>query len=193
MAPCGYMASTATSKQRPSSEIATRPAPSFTSVSPYATQVLVPGSTIVHGAIARPLARAATLLGSYDQAEEWFGIAHDIHTRLEAPFFIALGQLDRADLCLARRYDGISIEGEIWWRVLPPRLPVRLRSAHKTGRGTPRRLLSPVQTRPLSPNTGSVMPRFPATTGSSSLRLSSTGSRCRLPARSLLAARLSSR
>ncbi len=49
---------------------------------------------------------AATLLGSYDQAEEWFGIAHDIHTRLEAPFFIALGQLDRADLCLARRYDG---------------------------------------------------------------------------------------
>ena len=61
---------------------------------------------LVQGAVARPLARCATLLGDYDQAEEWFAIAHDIHERLEAPFWSALGQLDHADLCLARRADG---------------------------------------------------------------------------------------
>ena len=74
-------------------------------VEPFAAHVVAPSSTIVQGAIARPLARAATLLGDYDQAEEWFAIAHDIHTRLQAPFWTALGQLDHADLCLARRAD----------------------------------------------------------------------------------------
>jgi hypothetical protein len=58
------------------------------------------------GAIARPLARAAALLADYDQAERWFEMAHDIHNRLQAPFWIAAGQLDHADLCLLRHSDG---------------------------------------------------------------------------------------
>jgi tetratricopeptide (TPR) repeat protein len=74
-------------------------------VAPYQAQVVAP-TGLVRGAIARPLARAATVLGDHEQAEEWFAIAHDIHARLQAPFWIALGQLDHADLCLARRADG---------------------------------------------------------------------------------------
>jgi tetratricopeptide (TPR) repeat protein len=68
--------------------------------------VISPSGVVVLGAVARPLARAATLLGDYDQAEAWFATAHDIHQRLQAPFWTALGQLDHADLCLARRADG---------------------------------------------------------------------------------------
>ena len=83
-----------------------RPRRSSTASRPYATQVIAPAQSLVHGAVARPLARAATLLGDYDQAEDWFAIAHDIHARLQAPFWTALGQLDHADLCLARRADG---------------------------------------------------------------------------------------
>ncbi len=75
-------------------------------LAPYATHVIVPAPTLVTGAITRPLARAATLLGDYDQAEHWFAIAHDIHHRLQAPYWTALGQLDHADLCLTRRADG---------------------------------------------------------------------------------------
>ena len=75
-------------------------------VAPFADHVVDPTAALVPGAIARPLAGAATLLGDYDQAEEWFAIAHDIHARLQAPFWTALGQLDHADLCLARRADG---------------------------------------------------------------------------------------
>lgn len=74
-------------------------------VSPFATQVVSPNAVLVQGAIARPLARCATLLGDHDQAEEWFTIAQDIHARLRAPFWTALGQLDHAELCLARRVD----------------------------------------------------------------------------------------
>jgi hypothetical protein len=66
-------------------------------VAPWLGQVIVPAAVIVDGAIARPLARGATLLGDYDRAEEWIGVAHEIHVRLQAPFFIALGQLDHAD------------------------------------------------------------------------------------------------
>ena len=64
-----------------------------------------PGPT-VSGSVARPLARAATMLGDYDQAEQWFATAHDIHTKLQAPFWTATGQLDHAELCLARRGEG---------------------------------------------------------------------------------------
>jgi hypothetical protein len=64
---------------------------------PMAWAGIVPAAVIVDGAIARPLARGATLLGDYDRAEEWIGVAHEIHVRLQAPFFIALGQLDHAD------------------------------------------------------------------------------------------------
>ncbi len=75
-------------------------------LAPYANHVISPAGVSLNGAVARPLARAATLLGDYDQAEEWFAIAHDIHARLQAPYWTAHGQLDHADLCLARRADG---------------------------------------------------------------------------------------
>jgi tetratricopeptide (TPR) repeat protein len=74
-------------------------------VAPFATHVISPAPTLVRGAVARPLARAATLLGDHDQAEAWFSTAHDIHARLQAPYEVARGQLDHADLCLARRAD----------------------------------------------------------------------------------------
>ena len=48
----------------------------------------------------------ATLLGDYDQAEQWFATAHDIHNRLRTPYWTALGQLDHADLCFARHAEG---------------------------------------------------------------------------------------
>jgi class 3 adenylate cyclase/tetratricopeptide (TPR) repeat protein len=73
---------------------------------PFAMQVDSPTATLVRGAFARPLACCATVLGEYDQAEEWFSMAHDGNALLQAPFYIALGQLDHADLCLARRTDG---------------------------------------------------------------------------------------
>jgi class 3 adenylate cyclase/tetratricopeptide (TPR) repeat protein len=75
-------------------------------LAPFADHVSAPTAATVYGSVARPLACAATLLGDYDQAEEWFSIAHDIHRRLQAPFWTALGQLDHANLCLARRADG---------------------------------------------------------------------------------------
>jgi hypothetical protein len=73
-------------------------------IAPYDTEVVCP--LFVEGACARSLARLATLLGEYNQAEEWFAITHDIHTRLQTPFWTALGYLDHADLCLASRADG---------------------------------------------------------------------------------------
>jgi hypothetical protein len=72
----------------------------------YETQVVSAAGALVLGAIARPLARAASVLSEYQQAERWFAIAHDIHVRLQAPYWTALGQLDHAELCLARRSDG---------------------------------------------------------------------------------------
>jgi tetratricopeptide (TPR) repeat protein len=75
-------------------------------LTPFAGHVVCAGQFLVLGALARPLARAATVLGDYDQAEEWFATAHDIHTRLQAPFWTALGLLDHADLCLFRGAEG---------------------------------------------------------------------------------------
>jgi class 3 adenylate cyclase len=75
-------------------------------VAPYAEHVIAPAAVLIRGAMARPLACAATMLGEYDRAEHWFAITHDIHRRLQAPFWVARGQLDHADLCLARRADG---------------------------------------------------------------------------------------
>jgi hypothetical protein len=49
--------------------------------------------------------RAATILDRYEQAEAWFAIAHNLHARLQAPYWTACGQLDHADLCLTRRAD----------------------------------------------------------------------------------------
>ena len=75
-------------------------------LAPFADHVIAPAAAIVEGAAGRSLARGATLLGDYDQAENWFAVAHDIHHRLQAPYWTALGQLDHADLCLTRRADG---------------------------------------------------------------------------------------
>jgi class 3 adenylate cyclase len=72
----------------------------------FADHVINPNGSAVNGVLARPLARAATALGEFDQAERWFDLAHDLHARLRAPFWIARAQLDHADLCLARRADG---------------------------------------------------------------------------------------
>jgi class 3 adenylate cyclase/tetratricopeptide (TPR) repeat protein len=74
-------------------------------VAPFEGHVVSPTAVVVRGAIARPLARAAMLLDNYDQAESWFATAHDINARLGAPYLTARGQLDHADLCLARRAD----------------------------------------------------------------------------------------
>jgi tetratricopeptide (TPR) repeat protein len=71
---------------------------------PFAGHVVNVG-VLTLGAVARPLARAATLLGNHDQAEQWFATAHDIHQRLQTPYWTARGQLDHADLCLARSDD----------------------------------------------------------------------------------------
>ena len=75
-------------------------------LAPFADHVVAPSAVLVQGAVARPLARLATLLGDHDQAEAWFALAHDIHARLQAPYWTALGQLDHAELCVARGADG---------------------------------------------------------------------------------------
>jgi class 3 adenylate cyclase/tetratricopeptide (TPR) repeat protein len=74
-------------------------------LAPFATQVISP-LIVVNGAVARPLGRASTLLGDYDQAERYLVIAHDLHARLQAPFWTARGELDHADLCVARHANG---------------------------------------------------------------------------------------
>jgi hypothetical protein len=74
-------------------------------LAPFESEVICPA--IFHeGAVARTLGRLATVLGDHDRAERWFATAHDIHTRLEAPYWMARGQLDHADLCLTRRGNG---------------------------------------------------------------------------------------
>jgi hypothetical protein len=75
-------------------------------LTPYVDHVVAAGATTVTGALARPLARAATVIEHYDDAEQWFATAHDLHTRLQAPFWLAKGQLDHADLCIARHDQG---------------------------------------------------------------------------------------
>jgi class 3 adenylate cyclase/tetratricopeptide (TPR) repeat protein len=74
-------------------------------LAPFANQVVVPAGIMVCGAAARPLARLLTLLGRYEEAERWFETAHDIDGRLQAPYWTARGELDHADLCLARHAD----------------------------------------------------------------------------------------
>jgi class 3 adenylate cyclase/tetratricopeptide (TPR) repeat protein len=75
-------------------------------LAPFADHVISPAGIILNGAVARPIARAATVLGDHERAERWFAMAHDIHQRLASPYWTALGQLDHADLCLAREGDG---------------------------------------------------------------------------------------
>jgi hypothetical protein len=75
-------------------------------VAPFAGQIISLGGVRTLGAVARSLGRAATLLGEYDQAEQWFTSAHDMHRRLQAPYWAARGELDHADLCRVRRGEG---------------------------------------------------------------------------------------
>lgn len=75
-------------------------------LTPFATHVNSPSAVLLRGSIARPLARVATLLGDYSQAEQLFTVAHDTNARLRAPFYMALGQLDHADHCLERQAHG---------------------------------------------------------------------------------------
>lgn len=70
------------------------------------SHVVAPDGFILVGTVARPLARAATMLGEYERAERGFAIAHEISGRLQAPYWTARTELDHADLCLARRADG---------------------------------------------------------------------------------------
>jgi hypothetical protein len=72
---------------------------------PYASQVVDTFATI-GGSVARSLGRLATLLERYDDADAHFDRALAAHERLQAPFWIALTKLDRADLSLARGASG---------------------------------------------------------------------------------------
>jgi len=58
---------------------------------------------IVLGAVAHDLATLATVLGRYDEAEEHFTHALEIHEKLAAPFFIADTQFQWGRMLLARR------------------------------------------------------------------------------------------
>jgi tetratricopeptide (TPR) repeat protein len=78
-------------------------------LTPFAHHVTCPAGVLVLGAVARPLARAAALVGKHADAEQWFTLAHDIHRRLHAPYWEARGQHDHADLCLARGADGDAV------------------------------------------------------------------------------------
>jgi hypothetical protein len=75
-------------------------------LTPFASQVICPFGTMVLGAVARPLARVAALVGQHADAERNFVLAHDVHTRLHAPYWFARGQLDHADLCMTRVDEG---------------------------------------------------------------------------------------
>jgi hypothetical protein len=75
-------------------------------MAPYVDHVNVPWAASIEGSVARPLARVAAVVGDYQQADAWFAIAHDIHARLQAPFWTARGQLEHADMCVARGAGG---------------------------------------------------------------------------------------
>jgi hypothetical protein len=48
-------------------------------LAPFADHIISVAGVRTLGAVGRSLGRAATLLGQYDQAEQWFAVAHDIH------------------------------------------------------------------------------------------------------------------
>jgi hypothetical protein len=56
----------------------------------------------MEGALARPIARLAALVGRPDEADELFREALDAHQRWPAPYWIARTQLDWAEALLAR-------------------------------------------------------------------------------------------
>jgi tetratricopeptide (TPR) repeat protein len=58
------------------------------------------------GAVALYLGMLATVLTRYDQAEDHFSEAMEIHERLRAPYWIACTRLEWARMLLARRQPG---------------------------------------------------------------------------------------
>ena len=59
------------------------------------------GGTL-EGSVADALGRLETVLGNFDRADEYFDIADTVNERLDAPFFIALTKLHRADMQIRR-------------------------------------------------------------------------------------------
>jgi hypothetical protein len=65
--------------------------------------------------------------------------AHAIRTRLQAPFWTALGQIDHADLCLTRRADADIERARELAQTAAACRQVQLRRTQQTRRSTPRR------------------------------------------------------
>ena len=72
---------------------------------PYIPLFVFSGGTL-EGSVADALGRLATVLGDYNGADECFDIADTVNERLNAPFFIALTKLHRAEMQLRRDADG---------------------------------------------------------------------------------------
>jgi len=68
--------------------------------------LVVFGGPMVLGTVSYHLGTLGTVLGRYDDAEAHFLQALEIHENLEAPFFIALTQLEWARMLLIRRASG---------------------------------------------------------------------------------------
>ena len=70
-------------------------------LTPFEDEVAAPMAT-APGAVARPMGRVAAMLGRHDDADRWFALALDLHTRLEAPYLIARTELEWAECLIAR-------------------------------------------------------------------------------------------
>ena len=68
---------------------------------PYASLMSFAGLTL-QGSVADALGRLATVLGHYQEADLYFDLAEDLNTNFEAPFFIALTKVNRAEMQLQR-------------------------------------------------------------------------------------------
>lgn len=70
---------------------------------PYARRnLVVPGATFFYGAVSRSLGLLAPLLARWDEAEQHFADALDMHTSLNARPFVAHTQYEYARMMLAR-------------------------------------------------------------------------------------------
>ena len=70
-------------------------------LAPFEDEVAAPMAT-APGAVARPMGRVAAMLGRHDDADRWFALALDLHTRLQAPYLIARTELEWAECLVAR-------------------------------------------------------------------------------------------
>ena len=55
------------------------------------------------------MGRVAAMLGRHDDADRWFALALDLHTRLQAPYLIARTELEWAECLVAR---GVSMSDQ---------------------------------------------------------------------------------